>query len=129
MRTEGRHCFASTRLMHRLDADSAAERAEVGWQVLRFRQTMPAAGFELTTPSSNVLVEHWRPAARDAVLAEHDTAPDRAVHLTAAQVRAVAGDVAAVSQALVVLGRRYRNTPGWESLAGCDRRGWAALVT
>ena len=68
-------------------------------------------------------------AARAAALAEHDTAPDQAVHLTAAQARTIAGDVAAISQALVVLDRRYRNTPEWESLAGCDRLGWAALAT
>lgn len=183
MRTELAALLRQHRVMHRLDADSVAERAEVGRQVLRFRQsilvwcaqavgvarplafanvpakpadpfrasaehgaaigelartleyaraesqTKTASSIELTTPSPNVLVEHWRLAARAAALAEHDTAPDRAVHLTAAQGRAVAGDVAAVSQALVVLDRRYRNTPKWESLAGCDRLGWAALAT
>lgn len=183
MRTELAALLRQHRVMHRLDADSACDRAEVGREVLRFRQTIlvwcaqavgvarplafanipakpahpfrasadhgaaigelaraleyarnespskTASSIELTTPSSNVLVEHWRQAARAAALAEHDTAPDRAVHLTAAQGRAVAGDVAAVSQALVVLDRRYRNTPGWESLTGCDRLGWAALAT
>jgi len=183
MRTELAALLRQHRVMHRLDADTAAERAEVGRQVLRFRQTIlvwcaqavgvarplafanipakpadpfrastehaaaigeltraleyacaesqtkPASSIEFTTPSANVLVEHWRLAARSAALAEHDTAPDRAVHLTAAQARVVAGDVAAVSQALVVLDRRYRNTPEWESLAGCDRLGWAALAT
>lgn len=89
----------------------------------------PAASQEFTTPSANSVVEHWRLAARAAALAEHDTAPDQAIHLTAAQSRTIAGDVAAISQALVVLDRRYRNTPGWESIAGCDRLGWAALAT
>lgn len=183
MRTELAALLRQHRVMHRLDAGPAADRAAVGREVLRFRQTIlvwcaqavgvarplafanipakpadpfrasaehgaaigelaraleyaraesqtkTASSIELTTPSSNVLVEHWRLAARAAALAEHDTAPDRAVHLTAAQGRAVAGDVAAVSQALVVLDRRYRNTPEWESLAGCDRLGWAALAT
>jgi hypothetical protein len=64
-------------------------------------QTKPASSIEFTTPSPNALVEHWRLAAR----------------------------AAAVIQALVVLDRRYRNTPGWEPLAGCDRLGWAALAT
>lgn len=87
------------------------------------------AAEEFTAPCANTVVEHWRLAARAAALAEHDTAPDQAFHLTAAQARAIAGDVAAISQALVVLDRRYRNTPGWEPLAGCDRLGWAALAT
>lgn len=183
MRTELAALLRQHRVMHRLQTNSAEGRAEVGRQILRFRQTVlvwcgqaigaarplafaniptkpadpfraatehgaaigelarslefarheaqakPASSVELTTLSDNVLVEHWRLAARAAALAEHDTAPDRAVHLTAAQGRAVAGDVAAVSQALVVLDRRYRNTPEWESLAGCDRLGWAALAT
>lgn len=89
----------------------------------------PASAQDLTTPSANSVVEHWRLTARAAALAEHDTAPDQAIHLTAAQARTVAGDVAAISQALVVLDRRYRNTPGWEPIAGCDRLGWAALAT
>jgi hypothetical protein len=88
-----------------------------------------ASSTEIATPSLNDVVEHWRLAARAAALAEHDTAPDLAVHLTAAQARTIAGDVAAISQALVVLDRRYRNTPDWESLAACDRLGWAALAT
>jgi hypothetical protein len=91
--------------------------------------TSAASSTEIATPSSNDVVEHWRLAARAAAFAEHDTAPGLAVHLTAAQARTIAGDVAAVSQALVVLDRRYRNTPEWESLAGCDRLGWAALAT
>jgi len=91
--------------------------------------TRPASSEEFTTPSANSVIEHWRLAARAAALAEHDTAPDQAIHLTAAQARTIAGDVAAISQALVVLDRRYRNTPEWEPLAGCDRLGWAALAT
>ena len=91
--------------------------------------TLAASSTEIATPSLNEVTEHWRLAARAAALAEHDTAPDLVVHLTAAQARTVAGDVAAISQALVVLDRRYRNTPDWESLTGCDRLGWAALAT
>ena len=183
MRKELAALLRQHRVMHRLEADSPAERAEVGRQILRFRQAIlvwctqaidvarplafanvpakpadpfrasdnhgaavdelarsldfaraestakAASSIEFTTPSENELVEHWRLAARAAALAEHDTAPDKALHLTAAQGRAVAGDVAAVSQALVVLDRRYRNTPEWESLACSDRLGWAALAT
>ena len=99
-------------------------------ELARDQATTPAASStELATSSLNDVVEHWRLAARAAALAEHDTAPDVTVHLTAAQARTIAGDVAAISQALVVLDRRYRNAPDWESLAGCDRLGWAALAT
>jgi hypothetical protein len=183
MRTELAALLRQHRVMHRLAADSAAERAEVGQEILRFRQTIivwcaqaigaarpltfpnipqkPADPFratsehgaavrelarslelardaattraassqEYTTPNPNELVEHWRLAARAAALAEHDTAPDQTIRLTAAQGRAIAGDVAAIAQALVVLDRRYRNTPDWDPLAGCDRIGWAALAT
>jgi hypothetical protein len=183
MRTQLAELLRQHRVMHRLDADSPAEREEIGRQVLRYRQTVlgwctqavevarplafanipikpadpfrattdhgaaigelaraldlarsesqskPASSIELATPSANAVVEHWRLTARAAALAEHDTAPDRAIHLTGAQGRAIAGDIAAISQALVVLDRRYRNIPGWEPLAGCDRLGWAALAT
>jgi hypothetical protein len=183
MRTELAALLRQHRVLHRLAADSATDRAVAGQQILRFRQTLvvwcaqtigvaraltfpnipqkpadpfratpehgaavselaralkvardqaptPAASSrEFATPSLNDVVEHWRLAARAAALAEHDTAPDQAVHLTAAQVRTIAGDVAAISQALVVLDRRYRNIPEWESIAGCDRLGWAALAT
>ncbi|QSR30781.1 hypothetical protein CFI00_09805 [Nocardioides sp. S5] len=183
MRTELAALLRQHRIMRRLGADSSAERAAAGQQILRFRQTIlvwctqaigvarpltfpnvpqkpadpfraasdhgaaatelaraleaardqtttqPASSPEFTTSSPNRVVEHWRLAARAAALAEHDTAPDQAIHLTAAQARTIAGDVAAISQALVVLDRRYRNTPGWESIAACDRLGWAALAT
>lgn len=182
MRTELAALLRQHRIMRRLAAESPAERAAAGQQILRYRQsvlvwcaqaigvarpltfpnvpqkpadpfraasdhgaavaelaraleaardqaTRPASSQDLTTPSTNGVVEHWRLAARAAALAEHDTAPDQAIHLTAAQARTIAGDVAAISQALVVLDRRYRNTPGWEPIAGCDRLGWAALAT
>ncbi|WP_107705524.1 hypothetical protein [Nocardioides allogilvus] len=83
---------------------------------------------QLTTPSDNPVVEHWRELARAAVLAEHDTAPEVASHLNAPQAQALVGDVAAVAQALVVLDQRYKNTPGWEQLPQAARLGWAALA-
>ena len=183
MRTELATLLRQHRVMHRLGTDEPAERAEVGRQIQRYRQTLlvwcaqaigvatpvtfpnvpqkpadpfratsdhgaaireleralnfarieaatkPASSTELTTPSDNEVVEHWRIAARAAALAEHDTAPDQSIHLTASQGRTIAGDVASITQALVVLDRRYRNTPDWEPLAQCDRLGWAALAT
>ncbi len=90
-----------------LDASSAYERVLLDLESARDQATTrPASSPEFTTPSLNSVVEHWRLAARAAALAEHDTAPDQAIHLTAAQARTIAGDVAAISQALVVLDRR-----------------------
>jgi len=85
---------------------------------------------QLTTSSGNELVEHWRHAARAAALAEHDTnGAQLASRLTAAQANALVSDVAAITQALIVLDQRYTNTPGWERLAQPQRLGWAALAT
>ena len=71
----------------------------------------------LTTPNPNEVVEHWRQAARAAALAEHDTNGAAGERLTSPQAQALASDVAAVTQALVVLDQRYINIPGWERLA------------
>lgn len=89
----------------------------------------PAASIEFSIASDNIVVEHWRLAARAAALAEHDTAPDQSARLTTAQARTIASDVAAITQALVVLDRRYRNIPDWKPLAGAERLGWASLAT
>lgn len=146
MRTDLAALLRQHRVMHRLGTDSPTERAGVGPQILRFRQTQviwcaqaigvarpltfpnvprkPADPFratsehgaavgelaralefardrattptasstELATPSLNEVVDSWRSPARAAALAEHDTAPDQAVHLTAAQARTVSLD-------------------------------------
>lgn len=82
----------------------------------------------LTTPHPNAMVEHWRLAARAAALAEHDTSAEVTVRMTSAQAQALVGDIAALTQALVVLDRRYTRVPGWEPLAGGPRLGWASLA-
>lgn len=84
---------------------------------------LPGVGL-LTNTHSNETVEHWRQAARAAALAEHDID----TRLSTPQSLALLGDVAAVTQALVVLDQRYKNTPGWEGLANSGRLGWAALA-
>jgi hypothetical protein len=89
----------------------------------------PASLQSLTTPSDNPVVEHWRHAARAAALAEHDTNGPEGARLTAAQAQALVGDVAAITQALVVLDQRYTHTPGWEKLSQTGRLGWAALAS
>ncbi|QMW67915.1 hypothetical protein H4N58_08735 [Mumia sp. ZJ1417] len=82
----------------------------------------------LTTPHPNAMVEHWRQAARAAALAEHDTSIETAVRMTANQAQALVGDIAALTQALVVLDRRYTMIPGWEPLQDGPRLGWASLA-
>ena len=82
----------------------------------------------LASPQCLPMVEHWRRAARAAALAEHDTSPRLAARLTAAQAQTLVADVAAMTQALVILDQRYRNTPGWEPLAQSARLGWVSLA-
>jgi hypothetical protein len=83
----------------------------------------------LTTATDNPLTEHWRHAARAAALAEHDTGgPLLASRLAVPQARALVGDVAAITQALIVLDQRYTRIPGWQHLAQPQRLGWAALA-
>ena len=87
----------------------------------------PAPSELLTTPHENAVGERWRRAARAAALAQHDITL-LAGNVTAAQARALVGDVAAITQALVVLDRRYRRTPGWEQLPNPAPLGWSALA-
>lgn len=88
----------------------------------------PASTDALATPNATPMVEHWRLAARAAALAEHDTSEQVSAQMTAPQAQALVGDVAALTQALVVLDQRYKNTPGWEPLAQSARLGWASLA-
>ncbi|MCL2611724.1 MAG: hypothetical protein FWD95_00655 [Nocardioidaceae bacterium] len=83
----------------------------------------------LGTATQNNVIEHWRHAARAAALAEHDTNGAAGERLTSPQAQALVGDVAAVTQALVVLDQRYLNIPGWQKLTEPGRLGWAALAT
>lgn len=83
----------------------------------------------LTAPHALPLVESWRQIARAAALAEHDiNAAPGARALTVEEALTVAGDVASISQALIVLDRRYKNLPGWEPLRKSTQLGWAALA-
>jgi hypothetical protein len=92
-------------------------------------RTPPASASLLGASSPNEVIEHWRHAARAAALAEHDTHGIAGQRLTGPQAEALVGDVAAVTQALVVLDQRYRNIPGWDKLTDPGRLGWAALAT
>jgi hypothetical protein len=44
------------------------------------------------------------------------------------QARAVVADVSAITQALIVLDKRYANVPHWEHLRRAGQLGWAALA-
>lgn len=84
---------------------------------------------ELSRPHEIKLIESWRQVAAAAAIGEHDFYAG-AGHgmLSAAQCHTVMRDVAAIAQALVVLDRRYGNTPGWEGLHGIRGLGWSALA-
>ncbi|WP_141013694.1 hypothetical protein [Nocardioides sambongensis] len=85
---------------------------------------------ELTTEHPNPVVEHWRTAARAAALAEHDIGgTDTHGTLTTPQAQALVGDVATITQALVVLDRRYHRAPGWPTLTNPHQLGWTALAS
>lgn len=110
--------------------DGAAAELARALDHTRRHSSAPVATVDLlTTPSDNPVVEHWRQAARAAALAEHDTSGELAHRLTTPQAQALAGDIAAIAQSLVVLDQRYRKTPGWEHLADPVRLGWTALAT
>jgi hypothetical protein len=84
---------------------------------------------ELNSAHGNPVVDRWREAARAAALAEHDTNGGAITgRLTLSQAQALVADVAAITQALVVLDQRYTGTPGWEPLDGSARLGWTALA-
>jgi hypothetical protein len=94
------------------------------------RSTAPLPGLaELTTPHATPMVEHWRQVARAAALGEHDLdAGFGTGRLTAPQRHTIVSDVAAITQALIVLDRRYARVPGWEAIHNAPRLGWAALA-
>ncbi len=84
---------------------------------------------DLATPHSNTLVETWRLAARASALGEHDfPAGVDYTRLDAKQSLAVLKDAADFVRGLVVLDRRYKNVPGWESFKNPGRLGQAAEV-
>lgn len=114
--TAGSHLTAAGELARAVDLAKTQATAGV------------ASSEALASPHPNPVVESWRLAARAAALAEHDTSDQFAVQMTASQAQALVGDVAALTQAIVVLDQRYRNTPGWEPLAQSARLGWASLA-
>src|SRR4051794_17535216 len=69
----------------------------------------PASTHALATPNANPMVDRWRRAARAAALGEHDTSEEMSAQMNAPQAQALIGDVAALTQALVVLDQRYKN--------------------
>lgn len=74
---------------------------------------------ELATPQDIGILESWRQAAKATVLAERDF--DRGLGnglLDHREWATLAGDIADVTHALLILDRRYKNLPGWQTLKG-----------
>ena len=77
---------------------------------------------ELTTTQPFRLVEIWRQAARACALGEHDFAAGVGHgRLSKAQALTLVHDVAEVTEALLVLDRRYDGIPGWQHLQSPTR--------
>ncbi|WP_416954442.1 hypothetical protein ACNKF0_19315 [Nocardioides sp. T5] len=89
----------------------------------------PAILEQLTIRHQNTLVEHWRQVARAAALAEGDLDQMARPGITTEQAAGVVSDVSAITQALVVLDRRYHRVPGWTTLEQGASLGWTALAT
>lgn len=88
----------------------------------------PAVLERLTTRHENLLVEHWRQAARASALAEGDIGQMALKGITSQQAAGLVGDVAAITQAVVVLDRRYHRVPGWKTFDQGAALGWTALA-
>lgn len=74
---------------------------------------------ELATPQEVGILESWRQAAKATVLAERDF--DRGLSdglLDHREWATLASDVADVTHALLILDRRYKHLPGWQTLKG-----------
>lgn len=74
---------------------------------------------ELATRQEVQILESWRQAAKATVLAERDF--DRGLSdglLDHREWVTLAGDVADVTKALLILDRRYKHLPGWQTLHG-----------
>lgn len=80
---------------------------------------------ELTTRQHVGIVESWRQAAKASALAEHDLGPSIG-RLDHREWLTLVADVADITEAVLVLDRRYRrHVSGWDSLHGTrdlDRR-------
>ncbi|MGH3087184.1 MAG: hypothetical protein ACRDSJ_07690, partial [Rubrobacteraceae bacterium] len=85
---------------------------------------------ELSNPQDLALVESWRQVAKGATLGEHDFyAGLESGSLSIQQGQTLLKDAAAVTQAVLMLDRRYRATPGWEHMPKPGRLAWATMAT
>lgn len=74
---------------------------------------------ELTTPQQVTILETWRQAAKAATQAERDFTSGLGQGLLGHRERlTLAGDMADITKALLILDKRYQNLPGWEPLRG-----------
>ncbi|MFD4323568.1 hypothetical protein ACFWQC_02970 [Nocardioides sp. NPDC058538] len=85
---------------------------------------------ELTSPQTLPLVESWRQVAKGAALGEHDFyAGLESGALSIQQGQTLLKDAAAIAQAVLMLDRRYKATPGWEHIPTPGRLAWATMAT
>lgn len=85
---------------------------------------------ELTSAQELPLVESWRQVAKGAALGEHDFhAGLESGALSTQQGVTLLKDAAAVAQAVLMLDRRSKATPGWEHISTPGRLAWAAMAT
>lgn len=76
------------------------------------------------------LVESWRQVAKGAALGEHDFyAGLESGSLSIHQGQTLLKDAAAVTQAVLILDRRYQATPDWEYIPAPGRLAWATMAT
>lgn len=85
---------------------------------------------ELSTPQPLELVEAWRQIAKGAALGEHDFyAGLESGTLSIQQGQTLLKDAAAITQAVLMLDRRYQATAGWENIQKPGRLAWATMAT
>lgn len=96
-----------------------------GWLALSLNRALDATPGDLPTMSDLAIaqdirpLESWRQAAKAVALAERDF--DRGLGnglLDHREWLTIVGDIADITQALLVLDARYRQLPGWEKLRG-----------
>lgn len=74
---------------------------------------------QLTTHQPVAVLESWRQTAKATALAEHDLAHGTGDGLLShREWLTLVGDVADITRALLILDKRYRHVPEWETLRG-----------
>ncbi len=109
------------------DSSASSEFRRLLSNTLHTSSAQLASLAELTQPQPFPLVDTWRRAAQASALGEHDFPTVRSAATLSGHERLVMiQDAASITRGLVVLDRRYRNIPAWETLRDAGRLGSAA---